>query len=118
MKKKVAAVIIMGIVGIVGLYAVGDTGVKHTIKTKQGETEKSISLRIKSEGVRRVVSITKEKEEKIKIGFRTEAGELYVKQGNGWEEDKSIETYYNYVKGLNSYVETAGGFLRGKKKQK
>jgi hypothetical protein len=108
MKKKVAAVVIMGIVGIVGLYAVGDTGVKHTIKTKQGEIEKSVSLRIRSEGVRRVVSISKEKAEKIKIGFKADTGKLYLRTGESWEEDKSIGPYYNYVKGLNSYVETAG----------
>ena len=108
MKKKVAAVIIMGIIWIAGIYGTGGSGVKHTIKTKQGETEKSVSLRIRSEGVRRVVSISKEKAEELKVGFKADTGELYLRTEESWEEDKSIEPYYEYVKDMNSEVETEG----------
>jgi len=102
--KKNKIVVLLLLATVTMLYTQEAAGVLHTITTESSDINKSsqsINIRIRNEGIKRIVRVPASTTETVEIGYKDSKGKYYKKDGTEW---KVLEQYYNYVKNQNSYV--------------
>ena len=91
------------------MYGKEPGGVLHTIKTKTSSIFRtSITIRIRSEGTKRIVRVPVYSTETVEVGYKATDGKFYKKDGTEW---KVLEQYYHYVDSQNTYIESENGII-------
>ena len=84
------------------MYGKEPGGVLHTIITKTSSIFRtSITIRIRSEGTKRIVRVPVYSTETVEVGYKATDGKFYKKDGPEW---KVLEQYYHYVDSQNTYI--------------
>ena len=84
----------------------------HTITTKQSDTnigDQVVNVIIRTEGTKRVASVPKRKNETITVGYQLSDGEFYKEDGK--TKFEKAAQYYEYVRNINSIIDSADGIL-------
>ena len=91
------------------MYGKEPGGVLHTIITKTSSIFRtSITIRIRSEGTKRIVRVPVYSTETVEVGYKATDGKFYKKDGTEW---KVLEQYYHYVDSQNTYIESENGII-------
>jgi len=91
------------------MYGKEPGGVLHTIITKTSSIfETSISIRIRSEGTKRIVRVPVYSTETVEVGYKATDGKFYKKDGSTWDK---LQQYYHYVDSQNTYIESENGII-------
>ena len=91
------------------MYGKEPGGVLHTIITKTSSIFRtSITIRIRSEGTKRIVRVPVYSTETVEVGYKANDGNFYKKDGSIWDE---LQQYYNYVDTQNTYIESENGII-------